>query len=301
MLTCGGNVLSHFQSIISNFLYQLLSTLNTHSCISRSREPLLKRSTPRTKCSSNEVLELPWAGQLISHTFLLILAVIVTLILVPRCFAAQVTLAWDKNPESDIAGYKVHYGTSSGSYDYSVDVGNYNSCTISGLEEGTNYYFAASAYNTNNVESDYSDELVYKVPAEDSGGSSYAILTSMVIEAEEMSYHANGAQEGDYWVLWSNGTMSEHVDFPATGTYHFEITAKGDLANGVGPRMELLIDGQSKGSVFVNTNTSAVFTFTAEVSTGWHEVAIGFNNDYYDPTKDIDRNLHVDKITYHPQ
>ena len=36
--------------------------------------------------------------------------------------AEQVTLAWDANTESDLAGYRVHYGTASGSYTTSVDV-----------------------------------------------------------------------------------------------------------------------------------------------------------------------------------
>ncbi|HSN24149.1 MAG TPA: hypothetical protein VLS45_08295, partial [Methylomicrobium sp.] len=36
--------------------------------------------------------------------------------------AEQVTLAWDANTESDLAGYKVHYGTASGSYTTVVDV-----------------------------------------------------------------------------------------------------------------------------------------------------------------------------------
>ena len=34
----------------------------------------------------------------------------------------QVTLAGDANTEPDLAGYKVHYGTASGSYTTSVDV-----------------------------------------------------------------------------------------------------------------------------------------------------------------------------------
>jgi hypothetical protein len=83
----------------------------------------------------------------------------------PAANAAQVTLAWDKNPESDITGYKIHYGTASGSYDYHVDVGNYTSCNISGLAENTTYYFAATAYNTIG-ESDSSKEVVYNVSSE---------------------------------------------------------------------------------------------------------------------------------------
>jgi hypothetical protein len=79
-------------------------------------------------------------------------------------YASTVTLAWDQNPESDIAGYKVHYGTFTASYDYSVDVGNYTSCTISDLQEGTTYYFAATAYNSQLNESDFSEELAYTIP-----------------------------------------------------------------------------------------------------------------------------------------
>ena len=60
----------------------------------------------------------------------------------------------------------MHYGTTSGDYDYSVDVGNFTSCTISGLQEGATYYFAVTAY-IDNCESDYSDEISYTIPAED--------------------------------------------------------------------------------------------------------------------------------------
>jgi chitodextrinase len=153
--------LSKLQFVLLNFLNKSRPTHTTHFCISRSRGPLLKRSALRTQCSSNEVVELSWASHLILHSFLITLAIIFTLVLVPRCFAAQVTLAWDKNTEPDIAGYKIHYGTDSGSYDYSVNVGNYTSCTISDLAEDTTYYFTATAYNTQNNESDFSEKITY--------------------------------------------------------------------------------------------------------------------------------------------
>src|SRR2546426_10470198 len=72
--------------------------------------------------------------------------------------AAQVTLAWDPNTEPDLAGYKLYYGTSSGSYQFSVDVGNLTSYTLSGLLEGRIYYFAATAYNSSLDESGFSNE-----------------------------------------------------------------------------------------------------------------------------------------------
>src|SRR2546428_64872 len=72
--------------------------------------------------------------------------------------AAQVTLAWDPNTDPDLAGYKLYYGTSSGSYQFSVDVGNLTSYTLPGLLEGQIYYFAATAYNQSRNESGFSNE-----------------------------------------------------------------------------------------------------------------------------------------------
>ena len=89
--------------------------------------------------------------------------------------AAEITLAWDQNPESDIAGYKVYYGLESGAYSNVINIGSYTSCTISGLEEGETYFIAATAYDTSGDESAYSGEITYTVPANsavnDSSGS----------------------------------------------------------------------------------------------------------------------------------
>jgi hypothetical protein len=128
-----------------------------------------------------------------------------------------------------------------------------------------------------------------------------ACCGSVVIEAEEMDYHANGAQTGDFWNLWANGTMSEEVDFPNTRTYRFEVIAKGKLAYDIGPEMGLLIDGVLvDNAVLVNTTTPETFVFDTEVSEGVHEVAIRFYNDLWIPP-DVDRNLYVDKITITPR
>jgi hypothetical protein len=75
--------------------------------------------------------------------------------------SAQVTLQWDPNPEADLAGYRVYYGTSSGNYSHSLDVGNTTTCTVSNLQDGIPYYFAATAYDTSLAESEFSSEVVY--------------------------------------------------------------------------------------------------------------------------------------------
>lgn len=76
-----------------------------------------------------------------------------------HCLGASFTLAWDPNQEPDLAGYKLYYGTSSGSYQQSVDVGNLTQYSLSGLQNGVTYYFAVTAYDTEGYESGYSNEV----------------------------------------------------------------------------------------------------------------------------------------------
>jgi hypothetical protein len=71
---------------------------------------------------------------------------------------AAVTLAWNPNPEPDVEGYIVSYGTSSGQYTTSVPVGNTTSHTITNLFTGQTYYFALQAVNASGPSS-YSTEV----------------------------------------------------------------------------------------------------------------------------------------------
>jgi len=83
-------------------------------------------------------------------------------------YAASVELEWDPNTEPQLAGYKVYWGNSSGNYTNSKNVGNTTFCTITGLDEGKTYYFAATAYDGDGTESGYSDQITYTVPLSDS-------------------------------------------------------------------------------------------------------------------------------------
>ncbi|MBI4768084.1 MAG: FG-GAP repeat protein [Deltaproteobacteria bacterium] len=74
---------------------------------------------------------------------------------------AQVSLTWDPNSESDLAGYKIYSGVQSRNYSRNVDVGNTTSYTLTGLDLGVTYYIAATAYNTQGLESGFSNEVTY--------------------------------------------------------------------------------------------------------------------------------------------
>jgi hypothetical protein len=73
--------------------------------------------------------------------------------------AGRITLEWDPVTHPDLAGYMVYYGTFSEDYDESVDVGNWTSVTIEGLEEDVTYYFSVTAYSADGEESEYSNEV----------------------------------------------------------------------------------------------------------------------------------------------
>src|SRR5215831_1974342 len=75
-----------------------------------------------------------------------------------------ITLAWSRNREPDVAGYRLYYGTRHGDYRWNMNVGNLVSATVSDLRVGITYYFAVTAYNTAGVESGYSSEVAYAAP-----------------------------------------------------------------------------------------------------------------------------------------
>ena len=88
-----------------------------------------------------------------------VLAAILSLAVATPGFAASVQLQWDPNTETDLAGYKVYYAADTFSLTSSVpvDVLNQTAPTISGLDPGTSYSFAVTAYNIAGEESSFSN------------------------------------------------------------------------------------------------------------------------------------------------
>jgi Fibronectin type III domain len=83
-------------------------------------------------------------------------------ILTAHC--ADVSLSWNANSESDLAGYRLHWGITSGSPAQHRDVGNVTTATITGLETGVRYFITVTAYNTSWLESRPSTEISYTPP-----------------------------------------------------------------------------------------------------------------------------------------
>jgi len=74
--------------------------------------------------------------------------------------------SWLPNAETDLAGYKIHYGTASGTYEHVVDCGLPETVdgrvtyTVPNIPDTITYY-AATAYDSQGHESDYSNEISY--------------------------------------------------------------------------------------------------------------------------------------------
>lgn len=77
-----------------------------------------------------------------------------------------VTLAWDPNSESDLAGYKLYYwrdGTTN--QVLTVDVGNKTNITVQLTAPASTYRFYLTAYNTGSLESQPSAQVSDPTPA----------------------------------------------------------------------------------------------------------------------------------------
>jgi hypothetical protein len=79
----------------------------------------------------------------------------------------SVTLGWvaptensNGSPITDLAGYKIHYGTAPDNYTKVVAVSNpsISRYVMDSLESGT-YFFAITAYNSKGIESTLSGEI----------------------------------------------------------------------------------------------------------------------------------------------
>jgi Fibronectin type III domain/HYR domain len=112
------------------------------------------------------VIALPTRDPMLAHTLRIACVVaVMTLGFARHLDAASLTLTWDHSPSSNTAGYLVSYGTQSGKYTTTVKAGYVKSVTITGLTEGTTYYFSVQSYDSAGTLGSRSPEISGKVAA----------------------------------------------------------------------------------------------------------------------------------------
>jgi PKD repeat protein len=156
-------------------------------------------------------------------------------------FAANVNLVWDASSSTNVGGYKISYGQSSGNYSTTIDTGNKTNYVVSGLQEGTKYFFAVKAYDsTKTTESVYSNEINVTAPIttdttpltadftadKTSGNASLVVNFTPVTSGTITSWKWSLA--GSYTPSITNTTAKAvTVTYPTPGTYSVSLTATG--------------------------------------------------------------------------
>lgn len=90
---------------------------------------------------------------------------LIAVLAVGTASAGSVTLAWDPSPSTEVTGYRIYYGTTTGTYTQFLSVGNTNRATVTGLPSGVRYYFAATAISRSGLESSFSTEVSQVIPS----------------------------------------------------------------------------------------------------------------------------------------
>jgi uncharacterized protein len=91
-----------------------------------------------------------------SHLGPVLIALLGLLAFTGNALAGSATLSW--NGVSGASGYLVYYGTASRNYTKTLDAKTSTKATVSGLTDGSRYYFAVRAYK-GSVTSNYSQEV----------------------------------------------------------------------------------------------------------------------------------------------
>ena len=129
-----------------------------------------------------------------------------------------------------------------------------------------------------------------------------------IFEAENDLTSMVGRATGEFWNLWSNGTLSTFTSVPFSAEYDITVTVSGQQAGPDPTRFSLVIDGEElpPQETSVQTPTRESFTTSVQLTAGEHQVGIRFLNDYYCPQDRFDegecsglgdRNLLVDRLT----
>ena len=124
----------------------------------------------------------------------------------------------------------------------------------------------------------------------------FNLSTYTTLQVENMPTKTAGVAIPGGWNLNANGYVAQSISISQAGDYLFGVLAYGTPLAGVYPHMVLRIDGMFADAVTVTSSNFQLFTLSATLTTGTHEVALVFDNDAYAPPED--RNLNLDQVRY---
>jgi hypothetical protein len=187
--------------------------------------------------------------------------------------AATVTATWDRNTESTVTGYRLSYGTQSGNYGTTIDVGNVASYQLT-LSAGARYYFVVQAYDSYGQVSPRSTEAFIDIV-----GPAAPVVTSLspssgpVGSSFTISGSAFGSTQGTSTVRL-NGATAAVTSWSATS-----IVATVPAGATTGSVVVTVNGVASNASTFtVTSSSSGAITLTQQrtIETGGGSASLGF-------------------------
>ena len=149
----------------------------------------------------------------------------------PSIYSADVTIAWDANTESDLAGYYVYYKTGSSGPPYNgtgaaegnspiqvseseLDTPEDPEYTIHGLSDTESTYIVLTAYDTDGNESGYSNQVFYQPPSAPTLSSLSISGNDFVNENSSASYTATATfSDGSTQTVSGSASWSEDSSY----------------------------------------------------------------------------------------
>jgi len=104
----------------------------------------------------------------------------------------HVDLKWEATTEAELEGYYIYYGKNSGRYTRRRALAALNEYRLEGLNEGEAYYFALTAFDANDNESDYSDEVAVIINEPLSSTAPFEDMTDLML-ASVPEHSENGS------------------------------------------------------------------------------------------------------------
>lgn len=173
-----------------------------------------------------------------------VLAALFSVGLNTTAFASSARFQWDPNSESDLAGYKLHFGVKGEAATEYLDVGLATSAAISGLNPDKSYDFVVTAYNTSGLDGSTSNVVTVLEsvlpsvsivdPLNNAKVSDTVLVKALAsdnVDIVKVEFYLNGvlttsASSDPYWYYWDTQKLT-------SGTYN--ITAKAfDAAGNAG-------------------------------------------------------------------
>jgi predicted outer membrane repeat protein len=149
----------------------------------------------------------------------------------------NIKVSWNANPEADIAGYKIHWGTPTGySFSNSLDAGNVLNDTISGISVTDTIAVTAYDINADGVKDQFEGHESWFTTATGRPVPDFSVIATTVCTGDSVLFTNKTAEAGPYsnttW-SWSfpGGTPSESqaknpkVVYHQSGMYSIKLVA----------------------------------------------------------------------------